>query len=180
MKRLAALCLGMVLLTGAHAETPVTPVSDLNLTRYQGSWFEIARFPNSFQTACVGGDHADYAIQPNGRVRVTNRCRHADGTVAQVQGDARLADPANPAAQARLQVRFAPAWLSWLPVVWAPYWVIVLDPDYRYAVVSEPKRQYLWILSRTPTLDPATYDAILAQLAQRGYDLSKLVKTVQP
>lgn len=128
----------------------------------------------------MGGDRADYTALPGGRVQVINRCGRADGSTAQVAGVARLAYPGDPAAQAKLQVRFAPAWLSWLPGVWAPYWVIVLDPAYRYAVVSEPKRQYLWILSRTPYLDQDVYHAILEQLAQRGYDLTKLVKTRQP
>jgi apolipoprotein D and lipocalin family protein len=76
-------------------------------------------------------------------------------------------------------VRFAPAWLSWLPMVWGNYWVIDLDPGYRLAAVSEPSREFLWILSRTPTVDAAAYQALQGRLQAKGFDLSKLERTVQ-
>ena len=77
--------------------------------------------------------------------------------------------------EGRLEVRFAPDWLAWAPMVWADYWVVELDPDYRWAVVGGPSRKYLWILSRTPTMDSTQYDAIRARAAQRGYPVEKLV-----
>ncbi len=160
-------------------EVPPQPVAHLDLSRYQGTWYEIARYPNSFQAPCVSGDMAQYRILPNGTYSVLNSCRKADGSVGEISGEARP-DSHAPDASGQLQVRFAPTWLKWLPLVWARYWVIVLDPDYRYAVVSEPTRHYLWILSRTPALDSASYGAILDQLAAQGYDLSKLIKTTQP
>jgi apolipoprotein D and lipocalin family protein len=82
-----------------------------------------------------------------------------------------------PGLPAALQVRFAPRLLGWLPMVWADYWVIDLDPDYRWAVVGGPSRKYLWILSRDPTLDRALFDQIKARAAQRGYPVEKLVLT---
>jgi apolipoprotein D and lipocalin family protein len=76
-------------------------------------------------------------------------------------------------------VRFAPAWLSFIPLVWGDYWVIELDPEYRYAVVSEPKREFLWILSRTPKMDDAIYAGIVERLKNDGFDVSRLKLTPQ-
>jgi apolipoprotein D and lipocalin family protein len=78
-----------------------------------------------------------------------------------------------------LKVRFAPAWLSWLPQVWGDYWVIDLDDDYQLAAVSEPSREYLWVLSRTPRVDANTYNALLKRLSAQGFDLSKLERSPQ-
>jgi apolipoprotein D and lipocalin family protein len=77
-------------------------------------------------------------------------------------------------------VRFAPAWLSWLPQVWGDYWVIDLDDDYQLAAVSEPSREYLWVLSRKPTVDTNTYNALLKRLSAQGFDLTKLERSPQP
>lgn len=152
------------------AETP-RPVASLDLARYLGTWHEIAKYPNRFQAQCVGDTTATYEKGDAGRVRVINRCRLADGTTDQAEAVAR---PVEDSGGARLQVRFAPWWLGWWPGVWADYWVIDLDPEYRLAAVSEPTRQYLWILARTPTVDPAAYDALLARLRAQGFDLSRL------
>jgi apolipoprotein D and lipocalin family protein len=78
------------------------------------------------------------------------------------------------AGSSRLEVRFAPAWLSWLPWVWGNYWVIDLDPAYQLSVVSEPKREYLWVLSRTPAVDPLAWEALMTRLRAKGFDLSRL------
>jgi apolipoprotein D and lipocalin family protein len=96
--------------------------------------------------------------------------------VIQAQGLARQIGAAD---SPRLQVRFAPAWLSFLPVVWGDYWVIDLDDAYQLAAVSEPRRAYLWILSRTPQPDPQSYQALLERLQARGFDLSVLERTPQ-
>lgn len=84
-----------------------------------------------------------------------------------------------PATSARLEVRFAPEWLSFLPFVWGDYWVIDLDEHYRLVAVSEPKKEYLWILSRTPHVDPNDYKNLLARLVHKGFDLRKLEVTKQ-
>jgi apolipoprotein D and lipocalin family protein len=79
----------------------------------------------------------------------------------------------------KLEVRFAPDWLSFLPMVWGDYWVIDLDPQYQVAAVSDPKRDYLWVLSRTPQIDPKVYDDLLLRLQHQQFDVRKLEKTTQ-
>ena len=112
----------------------------------------------------------------DGQIEVKNRCKLADGKYEEVIGAAKLA-PRNDddKSNAVLKVRFAPVWLSWLPQVWGDYWVIDLDPDYQYAVVSEPSRKFLWILSRTPAMEPLKYEALLAKIKAAGFDTAKLV-----
>lgn len=150
----------------------VRPVPALDLPRYMGRWYEIARLPNRFQQACVTQSTADYRLRPDGEVDVSNRCREADGRIRTALGRARLAGPAG---AARLEVRFAPAWLSWLPAVWGDYWVVDLAPDYRLAAVGEPRRDYLWVLSRSPEVDAAAYRALLTRLAAQGFAVERLV-----
>jgi apolipoprotein D and lipocalin family protein len=105
---------------------------------------------------------------PDNRLQVLNRCRQVSGEVDQALGVARVTSPST------LKVRFAPAWLSWLPFVWGDYWVIQLADDYRYAVVSEPQREYLWVLSRSPQLAAEDEQRIRAQLLTQGFDLERL------
>ena len=156
-----------------HPEPPV-PVSRVDLSRYAGLWHELARIPNRFQKQCVADTTATYRRIPEG-VEVTNRCRNADGRIESIVGLARPAgaeirgDVLQPA---QLEVSFLPGWLRWLPI-WGSYWVIQRADDGRYAVVSEPSREYLWVLSRTPTLAPADETAIRSQLAQQGFDLTR-------
>ena len=103
---------------------------------------------------------------------MVNACRKADGTMTQANGVARVVTP-----PAKLQVRFAPDWLSWIPMVWANYWVIELADDYSYAVVGEPGRAYLWILSRTPQMPEDTYARVVARLPALGFDPGRLVRS---
>ncbi len=169
----------LILLSTAVAKTApsLRPVARLDLDRYQGVWYEIAKFPNRFQAMCVSGTTATYTIQATGSVSVVNRCRKKDGSYAEAQGAARLqGEPGS----ARLQVRFAPAWLSWLSAVWAPYWVFDLDRDYTLAAVGEPNLKYLWILARTPTVDAARYQALVERIRAAGYDVAHLETTSQP
>jgi apolipoprotein D and lipocalin family protein len=149
----------------------LTAVQTLDVPRYMGTWFEIAKYPNWFQKDCVGGTSAEYSVQDDGTVKVVNRCRRANGAINQAIGTARqLGGPTSP----KLEVRFAPWWLGWLPAVWGNYWVIDLDQGYQLVAVSEPKREYLWVLARTKTVDPAAYQALLTRLQAQGFDLSKL------
>lgn len=167
------------------AVQPLQTVPVVDIKRYMGHWYQIAFYPNQFQKQCVGNVTADYKLLPYGQVDVTNECLKADGSKDEASGRARLQQPRflgipvdEPYSTARLEVRFAPSLLSWLPLVWAPYWVIQLADDYRYTVVSEPTRQYLWILSRTPQMAPQDYAHIKSQLLEQGFDVEKLV--VQP
>ena len=166
-----------VQLVTARAQTPapVRTVPFVDLDRYTGDWFEIARFPNRFQRQCIGDVRASYARAPDGRVDVVNQCRTADGQTTAL-GVARISDERT---FARLKVRFAPAWLSFLPLVWGDYWIIGLAPDYSWAVVGEPGRDYLWILARSPQLDDASVAAARAAARASGYDVERLVQTSQ-
>jgi lipocalin/uncharacterized protein YndB with AHSA1/START domain len=153
---------------------PVHTVEDVNLDRYLGDWFEIARFPNRFQRACAGDVRANYTRRSDGRISVINRCRTADGRVTEARGVARIADSRT---FARLKVRFAPAVLSFLPVVWGDYWILGLASDYSWAVVGSPNRDYLWILARSPTLDAECFAAAAAAARANGFEVERLKKT---
>lgn len=148
----------------------------LDVPRYMGVWFEIAKFPNWFQRKCVGATRAEYSLKPDGSVQVINRCRTQSGETIEAVGAARQVGSAS---SPQLEVRFAPAWLSFLPLVWGDYWVIDLDERYQLVAVSEPQKEYLWILARTPHVDPQDYQRLLARLSRMGFDLSKLELTRQ-
>ncbi len=141
-----------------------------------GTWYEIAKYPNRFQKQCVADTRAEYSLMADGRVQVINRCRLQNGEMESASGIARKVGGAG---SAKLEVRFAPAWLSFIPAVWGDYWVIDIDDAYRLVAVSEPKRDYLWVLSRTPTVDAARYAALLARLGEHGFDLDRLEVTLQ-
>lgn len=160
----------------AHGAEALATIPSLDVQRYMGAWYEIAKFPNEFQKKCVGNTTATYSLREDGRVKVVNRCRTRDGGAEAAEGVARQIGSAT---SPRLEVRFAPAFLSFLPRVWGDYWVIDLDQDYQLSAVSEPRREYLWILARTPQVDAAAYEALLARLRAQGLDTSRLVRTSQ-
>lgn len=171
--RLLLLLLPLLCLTAAHAAPP-EPIERLDLERYQGQWFEMAKYPNRFQTQCVSDTTATYAIAEDGRVEVINRCRTDSGAFDEAKGVARLVGEAG---SPKLKVRFAPAWLSWLPMVWGDYWVIELDEAYTLVAVSEPSREYLWILARDPDVPEQRVNDLIARLAQRGFDPARIVRS---
>lgn len=156
---------------------PLAVVPAVDLKRYTGIWYEIARLPNRFQTDCAGDVIATYTLLDDGEIKVVNRCRKDDGSYSEAEGRARRAEDGDP--EAKLKVRFAPAFLSFLPFVWGNYWIIDLSPDYTYAVIGEPDRNYLWILSRTPSLDENTLRGILGRIETQHYDLRTLIHTEQ-
>lgn len=161
----------------AATSAPLQTIATLEVPRYMGTWYEIAKFPNRFQSQCVSGTQASYRMLEDGQLEVINRCRQASGEMAEAVGRARQIGAAD---SPRLKVRFAPAWLSFLPMVWGDYWVIDLDSAYQLVAVSEPNRDYLWILSRTPAVTEADYTALLHRLREQGLDLSRLERTQQP
>jgi apolipoprotein D and lipocalin family protein len=158
------------------ANSALSTVTALDVARYMGTWYEIAKFPNWFQKKCTGSTKADYSLKNDGTVQVINRCRLESGEMSEAIGEARQI---RPATSPKLQVRFAPEWLAFLPFVWGDYWVIDLDEHYKLVAVSEPKKEYLWILSRTPKIDPNDYKNLLTRLSQRGFDVRKLEVTNQ-
>ncbi|HWS79230.1 MAG TPA: lipocalin family protein [Thermomonas sp.] len=172
---LRPLLLALALATGAaraqDATLPNASVPALDLQRYSGQWHEIAHLPLFFQRKCVANITAHYSVRADGTLGVRNACEKGDGTTMASEGTARPV-PGHPG---RLQVRFAPDWLAWAPVVWGDYWVLELDPEYRWALVGGPDRKYLWILSRSPSMPRAQYEAIRARAAQRGYPVERLI-----
>lgn len=162
---------------GDPRSAPLQVVPSVDIVRYCGMWYEIARLPNRFQKDCVSDVTATYTLLDDGTVRVVNRCRKANGETSEAEGKARRKSEAEPSS--KLEVRFAPAFLSIFPFVWGNYWIIDLAPDYSYAVIGEPSREYLWILSRTPALSSEVYGAILERIRGQGYDPSALVMTQQ-
>lgn len=154
----------------------VETAPSVDLKRYVGRWYEIARFPNSFQKQCTGNVTADYRFMADNKIEIANRCKTVEGTIDIAIGEARIVDKAS---NAKLEVSFMPAWLSWIPMVWGDYWITELDKDYTVATVGSPDRSYLWILSRTPTLPDAEYENRVNNATKQGFDTSKLVKTRQ-
>ena len=156
----------------AQAElAPLQTVPSVDVPRYMGTWHEIAKYPNWFQKKCASSTQATYTLQANGQVQVLNRCKTDKGEWSEALGAARqIGGPTSP----QLKVRFAPEWLSFIPLVWGDYWIIDLDPDYQWVVVSEPQREYLWILSRTPQMPAATYQTLLAKLEKLGFNLKRI------
>ena len=165
------LVLGLAVAPATHASEPVSSVPALDLSRYAGQWYEIAHLPVSFQRRCAADITATYSLRGDGSIGVRNACRDREGGLQAAEGTARTVE----GHPGRLQVRFAPDGLSWVPWVWADYWVIALDPEYRWAMVGEPGRDYLWILSREPWMEPALFEQLRARAAAMGYDLSPLV-----
>lgn len=155
----------------ANSALPLQTIESLDVPRYMGTWYEIAKYPNRFQKQCVRNTSAEYSLRKDGTVNVLNRCQLASGNMDEAQGQARQVGGAN---SPKLKVRFAPAWLGWLPMVWGDYWVVDLDADYQLVAVSEPSREYLWVLARTPRVDKAKYDALLQRLKAKRFDLSRL------
>jgi apolipoprotein D and lipocalin family protein len=139
-------------------------VQQVDLDRYLGRWYEIAKIPNRFQSQCISDTTATYTHNADGTIAVVNRCRTRGGEFVEARAIARVADARS---NAKLEVSFF-SLLGWRPV-WGNYWVLALGPDYDYAVVGEPGRRYGWILARTPTLPDATRAHIDRQLRELGY-----------
>ncbi len=177
MKAKATMLLGFL---GAGCATNTTArlhlpelqtVPRVDLGRYVGTWFEIASFPQRFQRGCTATT-ATYTLRDDGQIEVVNRCRKGspDGPEKVAKGRARVVDPST---NAKLEVSF-----FW--PFWGDYWIVDLGADYEYAVVGHPGRDYLWILSRTPTMDPELYASIVRRLQGQGYETDRLQKTTQP
>lgn len=158
----------------AQETSPLQTIPRLDVARYMGDWHEISRYPNRFQKKCIGPSSASYRLLEDGQVEVINRCPLSSGEMNVAVGSARQLGGAH---SPKLEVRFAPAWLSFIPAVWGDYWVVDLDEAYQLVAVSEPRREYLWILSRQPQVEPQAYQALLDRLAAQGFDLQRLEKT---
>ena len=156
---------------------PLQVVAPVDLQRYAGIWHEQARLPNRFQKQCGGPVTAEYTPQADGTVQVLNRCVRDDGNFDEAIGTARVVPVAGQPGAGRLEVRFAPAWLGWLPMVWGDYWILKLDRDYQVSLVGTPDREYLWVLSRAPRLEDAVLQAELDYARSLGFDTGKVILT---
>ena len=154
--------------TPNQSAPPVVSVANVDLQRYSGTWYEIGSFPMLFQRNCVANTQARYTIEPEGKVGVHNQCQTNDG-VDKADGIAEAVAGSN---NARLRVAF-------FRPFWADYWIIGLDSEYRWALVGNPNRHYLWLLSRTKTLPPDQLERALEVARQQGFDLSNLKYTKQ-
>ena len=168
--------LGLILLlAGCHwwgrtTAPPLAVVPSVDLSRYVGKWYEIAKYPNRFQRGCVGAT-AEYTLAPDGkRVEVVNRCREIEsGKERSVHGKARVVDPAT---NAKLSVTF----------FWpfsGDYWILAVGAEYEYAVVGTPDRKYLWILARTPTIGDDLYSLLVDLARERGFDPARIEKSAR-
>ena len=146
---------------------PLETVDKVDLERYSGTWFEIARYEHSFEKGCSRVS-ATYTLKDDGTVKVLNRCT----TEAKKEKEAIGVAYATDASNSRLKVSF-------FRPFYGDYWIIMLDKAYRYAVIGDPSREYLWILSRTPELAEETTRNILQKLPALGYDPGKLHWTQQ-
>ncbi|GAB1596780.1 lipocalin family protein [Lysobacter claricitrinus] len=176
MRRIAVCFLAVMLIaTPAAAAELNRPVASVDLQRYAGTWYEQAHLPMFFQRDCARDTTATYTPRADGRIDVLNRCTTADGARKQAQGIARRVGDST----SQLEVRFAPAALSFLPFVWGDYWVVALDDDYRWAMVGSPGRDYLWILARDRVLDAGVRERLVERARAMGYPVERLVVTPQ-
>lgn len=157
---------------GSKPDDAPETVGQVDLKRYQGTWYEQARLPMFFQRNCVRSE-AHYELQQDGRVAVTNRCETGDGEWEQAVGEA---VPQAPGRTDRLWVRFDNWFSNLFPgLTKGHYWILYLDEAYSVALVGSPDRDYLWLLSRDQEIDASMRDRLLEQARQRGYDISELI-----
>ena len=174
MRLAVALCSALLLIgcAGPNPDGVPQTVGQVDLQRYQGTWYELARLPMFFQRNCVRSE-AHYALQNDGSVAVTNRCETGDGEWEQAKGEAA---PQQPGQTDKLWVRFDNWFSNLFPgLTKGHYWILYLDDGYNVALVGSPDRDYLWLLSREAEVDAATRATLLEEARQRGYDTSELI-----
>ena len=168
MSVLTVCIFGTVSIAGAAPSdpAPVQSVAKVDLSRYMGRWYEIARLPNRFQKGCAGSD-TDFSLRDDGQITVINTCLdEKDGSSRQSKGHAWVVDPAS---NARLKVSFFWPFRS-------DYWIIGLGKEYEYSVVASPNRKYLWILSRSAKMSDDLYADIMQRVELQGFDIKKVLR----
>ena len=172
----SALLVGLSLATMAYAKNPpLKTVESVELDRYLGVWYEVARKPLYFQNKCDRDVSATYTLNENGNVNVDNKCYSKDGKLNQSIGEAFVQ---NAPANSKLKVSFLPSAIRWLPLGRGDYWVLKIDADYRTALVGEPYQKYLWLLHRDVHLNDDVKAEYLAYAQSLGYQLDDLIHTV--
>ena len=162
------------LLTGCSGQKQMidnSVVKELDVQKYLGTWYEIARYDHRFEKGLVGVT-ANYSMRSDGKIKVVNSGYEntLDGEYTESVGKAKIPDPKN--EPAKLKVSF-----FWF--FYGDYFVLELDEDYQWAVIGSSSNKYLWILSRTPQMESEIYNDLLQRIADRGYDTSKLIKVKQ-
>ena len=157
------------LLAHAESRSNLETVARVDLSRYAGQWYEIARLPNRFEKKCAGEVTANYALRQDGSIQVINRCRKHSGEFTTATGKARIVDKTT---NAKLKVTF-----FW--PFYGDYWILDLGEDYEYSVVGDRSRKYLWILSRTPQIDESVYQRLLVKMQGKGFDTTQMIRTPQ-
>jgi apolipoprotein D and lipocalin family protein len=171
-----ALAFACVLASPARADDdPPAAVDHADADRFMGRWYEIARLPNDHESDCARDVVSTYERRNPSTIRVTYTCRDTGGAEVEVRGVARIRDT----SQAKLELRFAPLALAWLPFVWDDWWILEVAPGYEYMMAGDPARHSLWIYARASTLDDTTYRTLVAHAAAQGYDTAHLVRTRQ-
>jgi apolipoprotein D and lipocalin family protein len=167
-------CSEMIKIKAQDANTSPVTVDSVDLAKYTGLWYEIAKIPNSFQKNCVRNTTANYKLREDGKIEVINKCVEVNGDTNIAKGIAKVVDTKS---NAKLEVSFVR--ILGIQLFWGDYWIIDLDKDYKYAVVGTPSRKYGWILSRTQKLSPGIMDKIFDALRKQGYDPKDFVMTEQ-
>ena len=164
----ATAIMGLIVPDKRQSELEV--VNSVDLIRYAGRWFEIARLPNRFEKKCADSVTATYTLRTDGKIEVVNRCRKSSGEYTTAKGKAKIVDKQT---NAKLKVTF-----FW--PFYGDYWILDLGLNYEYAVVGDPSREYLWILSRSPRIEESLYQQLLAKMAARGFKTERMIRTSQP
>jgi apolipoprotein D and lipocalin family protein len=145
------------------------PNKRVDLQKYLGRWYEIARYEQGFQKGCEGVT-ADYSLRADGSIDVLNRCRKPSGKISDARGHAKVVDPES---NAKLKVSF-------FGPFYGDYWILDRADDYSWSIVGEPSGRYLWILNRQPTPTETEVQQLIGHARSLGYDTSMLLRTKQP
>ena len=148
-------------------------VDAIDVQKYAGRWYEVARLPMYFQRNCASDVQAKYSLNSDKTIKVRNQCMNKEGKLDVSEG---VAYPQND-GNSQLKVSFLPKGLRWVPFSKGDYWVLRVDEDYQVALVGGPSHRYLWLLSRIPDVDEAVIEDYLNTAKAQGYDLSKLIRT---
>lgn len=176
MRSIVAVSLVVALAGCGATRTNLPTQSGVDLSKYAGTWYEQARLPNRFQDDCASDVRADYVLQEHGALGVTNQCKQANGEIKIATAQGRLNPSVQPPDPAKLQVRFAPAWMSWLPWVWGDYWIIKLAGDDDYSLVGTPDRKYLWVLTREKQADESRVNTLLEYARAQGFAVDNVIR----